>query len=152
MDDKIEEKNSKRTGFLYILCALSIISNLLISLVLFVLLSGTKSMIVLESIPLIDVITDELKSGSTLFYLIKISIHLFCIFSVVLIAKKLKKGFAFYVLCQAILLILPWIFLLRLGWGYLLMNTAISLIFSLFFIMLFALYLPRKQKNSPTSS
>lgn len=152
MDDKTEEKSSHRPVFLYILCALSIISNLVVSAVLFLLLFSAKSLGVLESIPLIDVITEELKFGSTFFHLIKIGLHLFCIFSVVLIAKRLKKGFAFYVVCQAMLLALPWIFLLKLGWGYLLMSTAISLIFALLFIMLFALYLPRKQMKYPASS
>ena len=147
MDEAFKEKTFGRPVFLYVLCALSILSNVISIIISTLLLIGGKNIFYLDSVPVIDIIAGELKHGNFFCYIIKISVHLFCIFSVVLIARRLRKGFLFYVLSQLILLIIPWIFLLSLGTNYLLMSTAISLIFSLFFIMLFALYLPKKGKQ-----
>jgi hypothetical protein len=146
MDDTKKEKKPGRPVFLYVLCTLSVCSNVISMLILILLLIGGISILSLDTIPVVDIIAEELKHGNVLYYLIKIGIHLFCIFSVAMIARKLRTGFLFYVLSQVVLLITPWIFLFGLGVNYLFMSTLISLIFSLFFIMLFALYLPRKAK------
>jgi hypothetical protein len=147
MDEEIKEKTSGRPVFLYILCVLSVLSNFFSIIISILLLIGGKTNSFLETIPVIDIITEEIKHGNFIYYIIKITVHLFCIFAVLLLARKLRKGFIFYIVSQAILLIIPWIFLLSLGMYYLLMSTVISLIFSLFFIMLFALYLPKKAKQ-----
>jgi len=148
MDETIIEKAPRRSVFLFILCALSIFSNVISIIVTALVLAGGRPGLFLSSIPVIDIVAEELKHGSIFFYLFNISIHLYCIFAVVLIAKRLKGGFLYYVVSQVALLVLPWLFLMSLGVNYLLMLTGISLIFSLFFIMLFALYLPKKEKRS----
>jgi len=148
MNETIIEKAPRRSVFLFILCVLSIFSNVISIIVTSFVLAGGRSGLFLSSIPVIDIIAEELKQGTIFFYIIKISVHVCCIFAVVLIAKRLRKGFLYYVISQVVLLLLPWLFLLSLGVNYLLMFTGISLIFSLFFIMLFALYLPKKQKIS----
>jgi hypothetical protein len=148
MNETIIEKTQRRPIFLFILCALSIFSNVISIIVTALVLAGGRSGLFLSSIPVIDIISEELKHGTVFFYLIKICMHLFCIFAVVLIASRLKGGFLYYIVSQAALLILPWLFLRDLGVNYLLMLTGISLIFSLFFIMLFAFYLPKKQKRA----
>lgn len=148
MNETIKEKTPRLPVFLIILCALSIFSNVISIIITTLVLAGGRSGLFLGSIPVVDIITEELKHGNLFFYLIKISVHACCIFAVVLIAKRLKKGFLYYVLSQVVLLVLPWIFLFSLGVNYLFIFTGISLIFSLFFIMLFALYLPKKKKRS----
>ncbi|HOY30837.1 MAG TPA: hypothetical protein PKW80_03060 [Bacteroidales bacterium] len=142
MTDAINKKVTRPPGFLYLLCFLSVISNVISVIVSVILLSGSKAGCFLNSLPVIDIMAEELKHGSVLCHLLKIGLHLLCIFAVVLMGKRLKKGFVLYVCCQLALLAIPWIFLLQLGTGYLLMSTSISLIFALFFIMLFSLYLP----------
>ena len=144
MSKAVHEKNARPTVFLYILCALSVISNVISIIVSMLLLTGERSIAFLETIPVIDIITEELKHGTLIYYIIKVGIHLFCIYAIILIAKKLRKGLVYYVLSQMFLLAAPWFFLLSLGMYYLMMITVVSMIFSLFFIILFALYLPKK--------
>jgi len=147
MEEPIIEKASRRPVFLFIVCAVSIFSNVLSIIITTFILAGGRTSLFLTSIPIIDIIAEELKHGTIVFYLIKIGVHIFCLYAVILITRRLRKGFLFYVICQVVLLVLPWLFLFSLGVNYLLMVTVISLIFSLFFIMLFALYLPKKAQR-----
>lgn len=147
MEETIIEKTPRRPVFLFILCAVSIFSNVLSIIITTLILAGGRTSLFLTFIPVIDIIAEELKHGTIVFYLIKISVHIFCIYAVILITRRLRRGLLFYVICQAVLLALPWLFLLSLGVNYLLMVTVISMIFSLLFIMLFALYLPKKAQR-----
>ncbi|HNW69074.1 MAG TPA: hypothetical protein PKI01_01630 [Bacteroidales bacterium] len=147
MKETILKKVPRRPVFLFIVGAVSIFSNVLSIIITALILAGGRTSLFLSSIPIIDIMAEELKHGTVFFYIIKISVHIFCIYAVILITRRLKRGFLFYVICQVVLLVLPWLFLLSLGVNYLLMVTGISLIFSLFFMMLFALYLPEKAKK-----
>ncbi|HNW88272.1 MAG TPA: hypothetical protein PKN48_01340 [Bacteroidales bacterium] len=147
MEDAIEVKTPGKNVFLYLLCTLSAISNVFSIIVTALFLIGGKAGSFLETIPVADVIAGELKHGSVFYYFIKIGIHLFCIFALILMAKKLRKGLLYYVLGQMFLLAVPWFFLLSLGVYYLMMISVISLIFALFFIILFAMALPKNVKD-----
>lgn len=147
MKEPLIEKAPRRPVFLFIVCAVSIFSNVLSLSITTLILAGGRTCLFLSFIPVMDIIAEELKHGTIVFYIIKMGIHLFCIYAVILIARRLRRGFLFYVICQAVLLALPWLFLLSLGVNYLLMVTVISVIFSLFFIMLYALYLPKKAQK-----
>lgn len=146
----MEENNTlpkSRPVFLYVLCALSVISNIvLIFISLFLLIRG-KADSFLDSIPVTDIISEELKHGNALYYILKIGIHIFCLVSLVFIMKQKKKGLFFYISGQILLIGLSWLFLRSLGLYYLAMGSVITFIFSLFFILLFWLYFPKNLKQ-----
>ncbi len=147
----MEENNTlhkSRPVFLYILCVLSAISNIVLIFISLFLLIWGKADSFLDTIPVIDIISEEFKHGSALYYILRVGIHVFCIVSLVLIMKQEKKGFYFYILSQVVLIGISWLFLLSLGIYYLAMSSIISLVFSLFFILLFWLYMPKKLKKT----
>ncbi len=147
MNDEVKEK---RPVFLYIICFVSVIANLISIIVLLMLLAGGKMTASLYKIPVIDIYSEELRYGTSLSYLIKIGIHVFCIFAVILISRNKRKGVVLYALGQLMLLAFPWLFLYNLGVNYLLISSLLSLIFSLFIIMLFAVSVTRKKVKQPS--
>ena len=145
MDELISETRTKPAVFLMIICSLSIIANLTLILINFLLLFGHSALPFLLNIPIIDIITEEEMHGNWLYFILKIDLHAFCIFSVILIWQMKRLGLYFYVASQIILTFLPFAFLLSLGLSYLLMSVGISAVFSVFFILLFSWYLPARQ-------
>lgn len=139
--------------FIYLLCGLSGISNMVSLFVTLLVLIQGKAFSFADKVPVMDIMAEELRHGSVLFYFIKAGVHLFCLFTLVMLAKELRKALTLYALCQLLLLALPWFFLQSLGVSYLTMISAISLIFAMFFIFLFSLALPQKtEKNKETSA
>jgi hypothetical protein len=147
MEEQITEIKPKRYVFLYILCILSFLANLILIFINIFLLSGSSFMNRLVKIPIIDTITEEELHGNYIYFFIKIIIHAFCIYAVSLIMQMKRRGFFYYLGAQLILLLIPFLFLMSLGFSYLLISTGVSSVFSFFFIMLFSLYIPRMTQN-----
>ncbi|HNZ42259.1 MAG TPA: hypothetical protein PLI16_08245 [Bacteroidales bacterium] len=149
METSIPVSTGKHSFFLILLCVFSGFSNLLSLFVTLMVLIYGKSVFFVDSVPVIDIMAEELRHGSIVFYFIKAGVHILCLFALVKLTRGLRKGLILYALCQLLLLALPWLFLQSLGVSYLIMITAISLIFALFFIMLFSLALPKKTEKAP---
>jgi hypothetical protein len=147
MEEQLPEKNHKRYVFLYILCTLSFLANLVFIFINILLLSGSSVVNWLVKVPIIDTITEEELHGNYIYYFIKIIIHAFCIYSVGLILQMKRRGFFYYLGAQLILLLIPCLFLISLGVSYLFISVGVSSVFSFFFIMLFSLYIPRLTQN-----
>ena len=150
MAEPTTEINPKRHVFLYIIGGLSIISQMIMILIYLILLSGITMKSHLMQIPVIDTIIEEAMHGNNFYFLIRIALHAFCIYAVLLLLRFKRRGFFYYLVVQIILLLIPFIFLKSLGFSYILISSGISAIFSFFFIMLFSLYLPHilsKNKN-----
>lgn len=152
METSPRASTGKPRFFLILLCALSGFSNLLSLFVTLMVLINGKAAWFADSVPVMDIMAEELRHGSVVFCFIKAGVHLLCLFALVLLASGLRKGLIWYVLCQLLLLALPWLFLQSLGVSYLIMISAISMVFALFFIMLFTLALPKKTEKVPDPS
>jgi hypothetical protein len=147
MTEQVNEISPKRPVFLYIIGGLSIISQMIMILIYLILLSGITLKSHLMQIPVIDTIIEEAMHGNHFYFLIRIAIHAFCIYSIVLILMLKRRGFFYYLGSQLVLLFIPFLFLTSLGFSYLLISAGVSSIFSFFFIMLFSLYIPKLAKN-----
>jgi hypothetical protein len=147
MEDQIPEKKPKRYAFLFIIGALSILSNGVIIIINLLLLSGSSFVNWLVKVPIIDTITEEELHGNFIYFLIKIAIHTFCIYTIILILLLKRRGFFYYLASQLVLLLIPFLFLMSLGFSYLLISAGVSSIFSVFFILLFSLYIPHMRRN-----
>jgi hypothetical protein len=147
MADQISEIKPKRYVFLFIIGAFSILFNLALIIINLFLLSGSSFVYWLIKVPIIDTITGEELHGNYIYFLLKIAIHTFCIYTIILILLMKRRGFFYYLGVQLALLAVPFLFLMSLGFSYLLINMGVSAIFSIFFIMLFSLYIPRISKN-----
>ena len=145
MDELIVKTRPKPAIFLMIICSLSIIANLTLISINFLLLFWHSAMPFLLNIPIIDIITEEEMHGDWLYFTLNIDLHAFCIFSLIMIWQLKRMGLYFYIISQLILTLLPFVFLKSLGMSYLLMSTGISIVFSVFFILLFSMYLPSRQ-------
>jgi hypothetical protein len=137
-----------RRIFLWVFSMFSLFANAVIIVIHFFLLFRGPALQFILKIPVIDTIAEEGLHGNILYYLLKIDFHAFCLYAVILIFRLKRYGFYFYIVSQFILLTLPFLFLRSLGISYLLINMGVSTIFSLFFIMLFWLYLPQMTKNT----
>jgi hypothetical protein len=147
MEEQSPEIKPERHFFLYILCVLSYLANLVLILINVFLLTGSNVVDWIREIPVIDTITEEELHGNYIYFLIKIALHVFCIYAVSLLLLRKRRGFFYYLGSQIILLLIPFFFLMSLGGSYLLISAGVSSIFSVFFIMLFSLYIPRMTKN-----
>jgi hypothetical protein len=147
MEDKDPEIKPKRYIFLYLLGILSILANLGLILINIFLLIGSSVINWILKVPVIDTITEEELHGNYGYFFLKIILHAFCIYAVSLILRLKRRGFFYYLGTQIILLLLPFLFLMSLGGSYLLISGGVSSIFSVLFIMLFSLYIPRMTKN-----
>ncbi|MEI6852072.1 MAG: hypothetical protein WCL06_04480 [Bacteroidota bacterium] len=147
MEDKDSEIIPKRSIFLYLLGILSILANFVLILINIFLLTGSSVINWVLKVPVIDTITEEELHGNYGYFFLKIILHGFCIYAVSLILLMKRRGFFYYLGTQIILLLLPFLFLRSLGGSYLLISSGVSSIFSVFFIMLFSLYITRMTKN-----
>jgi hypothetical protein len=147
MEEHAPEIKQKRFVFLYIICILSFIANLVAILINIFLFAGSSIVNWVLRVPVIDTITQEELHGNHVYFLIKIFLHAFCIYSITLILLMKRRGFFYYLGIQIILLLIPFLFLMSLSFTYLLINSAVTAIFSIFFIMLFSLYIPKMSKN-----
>ncbi|MEI6124014.1 MAG: hypothetical protein WCQ95_10355 [Bacteroidota bacterium] len=132
-----------RPVFLLLLGIVSILANSVYIIIYIFLLSGISDNSFLYTLPVIDVIIDEGLHGNSLFFLLEILLHFAAIFSITLLIRMRRAGFYSYLAVQTALLALPFLSLRSLGISYLFMSLAVSLIFSLLFIFLFALYLKK---------
>ena len=87
MAEPITEINPKRPVFLYIVGGLSIISQVIMILIYLVILSGITLKSHLMQIPVIDTIIEESMHGNYFYFLIRIDLLAFCIYSVILILR-----------------------------------------------------------------
>ena len=146
MAEQVNEISTKRPVFLYIIGVLSIFSSVILIFIDVIMLSGHSIVSSLVKIPVIDTIIEEGLHGNSFYYMIRIAIHTFRIYAVILIFMMKRRGFFYFLVTQIILLLIPFSFLSSLGFSYLLISTGVSAIFSLFIIMLFSLYLPLMKK------
>jgi hypothetical protein len=147
MEEQVKEINPKHPVFLYIIGGLSIFSGVILILIEVIMLSGHSIVSRLLQIPVIDTIIEEGQHGNYVYLMIRIALHAFCMYAVLLIFKMKRRGFFYFIGAQIILLLIPYLFLMSLGFSYLLISTGVSSIFSFFLIMLFSLYLPHMSKN-----
>jgi hypothetical protein len=147
MEEQVNENNPKRPVFLYIIGGLSIFFLVILIFIDLVLFSGYSIVSRLLQIPVIDTIIEEGQHGNHVYFLFRIALHAFSIYSVLLIFKMKRRGFFYFLVSQIILLLIPFLFLSSLGLSYLLISTGVSSIFIFFLIMLFSLYLPYMSKN-----
>ena len=146
MEEQKPEK-PKKYVFLYILGSLSFAANLTLVIINILLLTASPVINWILKYPVVDTITEEEQHGNYVYFLIKIALHAFCIYAVVLILRMKRRGFFYYLSIQLILLLIPFIFLTSLGFTYILINACVSSIFSVLFIMLYSLYIPSMSKN-----
>lgn len=147
MEEQISEIKPKRRVFLFFIGVLTIMSNSVLIIINLLLLSGSSFVSWLQTIPIIDTITGEELHGNYFYFLLKIAIHTFCIYSIVLIVMLKRRGFFYYLGSQLALLFIPFLFLTSLGFPYLFISAGVSSVFSFFFIMLFSLHIPQLSKN-----
>ena len=147
MEEETKEAKPNRHIFLWVLGIISAIANALIIVINVLLLFGTPAINFVLKIPVLDTLTEEELHGNAFYFLIRIIIHGFVIYTLNIILRLKRRGFFYYLGAQIALLILPFIFLTSLGIPYLLISFGVSSIFSFFFIMLFSLYIP-KMTNS----
>jgi hypothetical protein len=150
MKETVTETKSKRRIFLWILCLLSISANTTVACIHFLLLSGSRAIDIVLKVPVLDTIAEEGLHGSTIYFMLKIALHIFCIYAVILILLIKRPGFYFYSAVQVILLVIPLFFLKTLGITYLLISMGVSSVFSVLFIVLFSFYLPQRQTDNAT--
>ncbi len=143
MNDNLRETKTPQPILLTILGNLSIFSNGVLIILHVFLLFGAGLDSFLLKIPVIDVITEEGMHGNVLYFLLKIGLHAACIYGLILLLNMQRKGFYIYVGIQGVMLLLPFLFLRSLGMSYLMLMQAVSLIFTLLFIFVFAVYLPK---------
>jgi hypothetical protein len=143
MKESEENKSKKAPTSLFILSIICIIYFAVSFIINVLLIIGGKAIDFIQTIPVIDNIIIESLHGGTFFYILKIIFCSFAIFSVFLITKMLRKGYFLFIISQACILILPFIFLPSLSYDYLIMKFILSLVFAVFFILLFSIFLPR---------
>ncbi len=143
----MDEIKTRRRGFLWVLCCLSFVANTGLIFINILLLLGGEALHFIIKIPVIDVIAQEEMHGNALYFLLKIAIHSFCIYTLSLILLLKRRGFFYYMGAQLLLLGIPFLFLSGLGFFYLMISVGVSSIFSFFFVMLFSLYIPVMTKQ-----
>lgn len=139
----MENKNSVpgKPGFLFFLGILGIFICSCGIFIHLIVLFGPDASAFLLKIPVIDVITDESQQGNALYLILKILLYGLCIFGLIIMLKLIRKGLIIFITAQALLLLLPFLFLGILGYDYLLIRLAISFVFIIFYLMLLSLYL-----------
>lgn len=95
----------------------------------------------LNTLPILDAIIQEDMFGNILYIILKALAFAGSFIGAILMWKLKKKGFFFYLIFQILLLVLPFVFLIELGWAYLFVRMLINLIFTLLFIMLYSFQL-----------
>ena len=143
MNDNLSETKVAKPIFLWIMISLSMVANAVSIIINVFLLFGAGLDSFLLKIPVIDVITEEGMHGNVLYFLLKIALHAACIYGLILLLNMQRTGFYIYVGTQVVMLLLPFLFLRSLGMSYLMLMQAVSLIFTLLFIFIFAVYLPK---------
>lgn len=136
LDFESKEK-IKKPVLLFLVGGIHIFYHLLINLLCLILIFSTSLTGHLISIPFIDVITEEYLHGNSFFMVIKLILHSLCIFFIVGILRSVKRYVLYLIFCQAVIVFLPFVFLTTLGIEYLLMSQAVSIIFALFFILIY---------------
>jgi hypothetical protein len=131
-------KRSAWFSFIIILTFIGSGTGLLIAIAS--LIGGQFSAIFLK-IPVLDAILLDDLYGSWLYILIKMLLYASSLTGAIFMWKMKRKGFWFYLATQALLLIVPFIFLVKPGIAYLIDRLFVNAIFTLFFVILFALQL-----------
>lgn len=124
-----------------LLCILSITGNAAGILIHIMVFFGQQATQWLMKIPVMDSLSSEGLEGGKIFAVVKILAHAFVIYSLALMLKRKRGGFILYLTAQAVLLLIPFLFLNSLGINYLLIRMGINFIFTVFFILLFSRYL-----------
>ena len=143
MNDLLTETKVSKPVLLMIMVNLSMVANAVSIIINVFLLFGAGLDSFLLKIPVIDVITEEGMHGNILYFLLKIALHGACMYGLILLLTLQRKGFYIYLGIQVILQILPLLFLRSLGMSYLVLVQAVSLIFTVFFILVFVAYLSK---------
>jgi len=127
----------KRSAWLSFLIILTFIMVGIDFIVVFATAIGGWFSAFLSRIPIMDTMITEDSSGRWFFLLIKFIVLALLLTGAVYMWKLKRRGFWFYLTAQLLLLLIPFIFLLNLGIGYLLVRLLVNTIFSLFFVLLF---------------
>lgn len=145
---KQEVEKSKRKWFFTLLLVLTLINCLIGFLVSFGLLFKIAFIDIFTMTPVIDTAIAEGKSGTAGFHLVKILVLLGVVWGTIKMWKLKKSGFFIYLAMQIAILVLPYVFLIHLGFWYIFVNSAVNLVFLVLFIMLYTLQLEKMNKKT----
>jgi hypothetical protein len=132
------KKRPRWLSFLIIMTCTGIVIDLVIVAAAAI---GSGFSILLRSVPIIDTMLIEDSAGGWLYLFVRI-IVLAALSAAAFNMWKMKRlGYWLYLGSQALLLLIPFIFLLKLGTGYLLVRLLLNTIFALLFVMLYSIQL-----------
>jgi hypothetical protein len=138
-----EQPAGKRTVWLSTLLVLSFAGGTTGLLLAMVSLIGGQVEIFFRTIPVFDTILLEDASGNWFYILIKMILFALSLTAVAFMWKLKRLGFWFYFAAQIILLMIPFLFLSKLGFAYIGVRFIINTIFTLLFIMLYSIQFKR---------
>jgi hypothetical protein len=96
-----------------------------------------------RTLPVFDTILLEDASGNWIYIVLKVVLFAGSITGVAFMWKLKRVGFWFYLASQVVLLVIPFLFLNKLGFAYIGVRFIMNVIFTLFFIMLYGIQLKR---------
>jgi hypothetical protein len=138
-----QQPQLKRTLWFSILLIISFAGSGAGLLLAFVSVIGGQMETFFRTLPGADTILIEDASGKWFYILLKILLFACSITGVAFMWKLKRIGFWLYLSAQAILLVIPFLFLNKLGYAYIGVRFIINTIFTLFFIMLYSIQLKR---------
>jgi hypothetical protein len=133
----------KRTVWFSILLILSYaggVTGLLIAVVSAV---GGQVETFFKTLPVFDTILLEDSTGNWFYLLLKILLFAGSLTAVTFMWKLKRIGYWLYISVQIILLVIPFLFLNKLGFAYISVRFIMNTIFTLLFIMLYSVQLKR---------
>ncbi len=137
------EGRTKRPAGLIILLILSTFNTAGGALLGFVQVLAGEEMIRHLSLPFLDTIMHEDAAGNTFYLIVKMILYAVIAAGLVLMFRLRKSGFFLYLSAEVLMLGLPFLFLTKLGVSYLLVRLLVNTIFTLFFLMMYSLYLKK---------
>ena len=134
-----EAPSRRRSAWLSFLILLTIINTLISLAVLAASVFNAAAFFI--SIPVLDTLLIEDSAGGWMYLLAKLLAAGATLAGAVYMWKLKRIGFWYYLSAQVFLLSMPFLFLLDLGMGYLLVRLLVNSIFALLFVFLYLLQL-----------